>query len=69
VQKNPVAVPHAAFRQRCRGRLDPGVEVRPVPGRVAPDDGGTVGEAACRLDQQRREIGGGDQRNGSRIDT
>jgi hypothetical protein len=69
MEKNPVAVPHASFRQRSRGRLDAGVKVSPGPGGVAPDDGGTVGEAACGLDQQRREIGGGDQRNGSRIDT
>jgi len=69
MDKNPVAMAHATRGQPARRRLDPGVEVSPVPGGVAPDQRGTAGEATRRLDQQMRQIGGRDQRSGSRIET
>jgi hypothetical protein len=74
MDKNPVAVPHAARGETSRRRLDPGVKFRPCPGGVAPDQRGPAGEPPRRLGQQMREIGGRyqrptGQRNGSRIDT
>jgi hypothetical protein len=69
MQQHAITVPHTARRERPGGCLDPGGELRPGPGLIAPDDRGAVGEAARGLQQQMREIAGRDQRNGSRIET
>ena len=69
MQQNPVAMPHTTRRQTPRRGLDPGVELSPCPGRIAPDQRGPAGKPPRRLDQEVRQIGGGDQRNGSRIET
>jgi hypothetical protein len=69
MQQDPIAVLHAASGERSGDRLDAGVELGPGPGGVTPDQSGTVREAPRRLDQQMRQIGGWDQRNGSRMDT
>ena len=51
---------HAARRARpdaAGGGLDPGGELRPGPGPVAPDDRRPVGKAPRGLQQQMREVG------------
>ena len=73
VQQDPVAVAHAARRQRGGRGLDPVAKRCPGPGGVAPDDRRPVGKPPRGLDQQRGEVGGRDQprgqRSGSRIET
>jgi hypothetical protein len=69
MHQNPLAVFDTSFRQRGGSRLGSGVEVRPGPGCISPDQRGTVGKPPRRLDQQMRQIGGWDQRNGSKMET
>jgi hypothetical protein len=56
MDKYPIAVPHTSRCQSPRRRLNTDVEFSPCPGGVAPDQRGTIGESARRLDQQMRQI-------------
>jgi hypothetical protein len=69
MKQNAVAVPHPARGKSGGGGLDPRLEVGPGPGPVAPYLRWAVGEPPRRLDQEMREIGGRNQRSGSRMDT
>ena len=69
VQQHPVAMTHTLRRQGGGGTLDPIKEPGPVPGLVTPDDRRPVGKTAGGLDQHRRQVGGWNQRSGSRIET
>jgi hypothetical protein len=69
MQQDAIAMTDTAFGQRGSGGLDPVAERFPGPGGFPPDDRRTVGEPAGGLQQQRGEVGGGDQRSFSRIET
>ena len=69
MEQDPITVPDTFFRERTGNRLDPRLKIGPGPGLVLPDQRGTVGKAPRRLNQKMREIGGWDQRSGSRIET
>jgi hypothetical protein len=69
MQQHTIAVLHALRCQRPGRRLDPGGELSPGPGLLAPDDRRPVRKTSRGLQQQMREVAGRDQRNGSRIDT
>jgi hypothetical protein len=69
VQQDTVAVTHTTFG-KCGGRPLNAVAKR-LPGScgIAPDNRRPVRKPARRLNQQRRKVGGWDQRSGSRIET
>ncbi len=69
MNKHAVAVPDAVKRQPPGGGPDTGGETVPGPDRLASDQARPLREAPRGLQQERREIGGGDQLSGSRIET
>ena len=69
MQQHPIAMRHAARREPTRRHLDAPEKLGPGPDAIPPDQRRTVGMPPRCLDQEMREIGGWDQRKGSRIET
>jgi len=67
MNEDAVATPDPGRRQRRRSRPDVVGELRPGGDGLAADQAGVVGKAGGRLEKDRREVGGRDQRIGSRM--
>lgn len=69
MHEHTVALMNAARGKRPGSALHARSDFRPAPLPIVPDEARTIGEPPCRLQQQRGEIAGWDQRTASRIET